>query len=315
MVLSRAEVVMLRDSVPVEILPIVLSAFEQELQKAERALSEEQFEEAWSLLSRAHVLGQAWNGPHARVHVAMIRYGLRRRKLGLTIRQVLILLSNPNAMQWLYNNTPPSAAKTQYNIWLDGYRVQRMVGGNPTVEVDMQRLRTQILGGATALLPMFAKDILHTGPWGLGLLRAAPALGALGTALLLARWPIRQRAGTVLLAAVGVYGAATLGGTPEEPGLAPLAAIRRIWQGEPLAQAEIMEAYAVQALAVIDGAGLDPQIVNPAGGGLARGHPIGASGAILAVRLFHGLRQGRGLAAIAAAGGIGTALLVEAPSG
>ncbi|HLQ19830.1 MAG TPA: thiolase family protein [Tabrizicola sp.] len=105
---------------------------------------------------------------------------------------------------------------------------------------------------------------------------------------------------------------ATLGSRPEEPGLAPVAAIRRIWGGEPLAQAEIMEAYAVQALAVIDGAGLDPQIVNPGGGGLARGHPIGASGAILVVRLFHGLRQGRGLAAIAAAGGIGSALLVEA---
>lgn len=105
---------------------------------------------------------------------------------------------------------------------------------------------------------------------------------------------------------------ATLGCRPEEPGLAPVAAIRRIWGGEPLAQAEVMEAYAVQALAVIDGAGLDPQIVNPSGGGLARGHPIGASGAILGVRLFHGLKQGRGLAAIAAAGGIGTALLVEA---
>lgn len=105
---------------------------------------------------------------------------------------------------------------------------------------------------------------------------------------------------------------ATLGGNPEEPGLAPVAAIRRIWDGQPLEQAEIMEAYAVQALAVIDGAGLDPQIVNPGGGGLARGHPIGASGAILAVRLFHDLKTGRGLAAIAAAGGIGTALLVEA---
>ena len=113
---------------------------------------------------------------------------------------------------------------------------------------------------------------------------------------------------------LALLGGATLGGDPQEPGLAPVAAIRRIWQGEPLAQAEIMEAYAVQALAVIDGAGLDPQIVNPGGGGLARGHPIGASGAILAVRLFHGLKHGRGLAAIAAAGGIGTALLVEAPS-
>lgn len=116
---------------------------------------------------------------------------------------------------------------------------------------------------------------------------------------------IAQGRGLALLAG------ATLGGNPEEPGLAPVAAIRRIWQGESLQQAEIMEAYAVQALAVVDGAGLDPAIVNPGGGGLARGHPIGASGAILAVRLFHGLRQGRGLAAIAAAGGIGTALLVD----
>jgi acetyl-CoA C-acetyltransferase len=118
---------------------------------------------------------------------------------------------------------------------------------------------------------------------------------------------IAQGRGLALLAG------ATLGGDPQEPGFAPVAAIRRIWKGEPIKQAEIMEAYAVQALAVIDGANLDPQIVNPGGGGLARGHPIGASGAILAVRLLHGLKQGRGLAAIAAAGGIGTALLVEAP--
>lgn len=111
---------------------------------------------------------------------------------------------------------------------------------------------------------------------------------------------------------LAILNGATLGGNPVEPGLAPVAVINRIWRGEALAQAEVMEAYAVQAIAVVEGAGLDPAIVNPAGGGLARGHPIGASGAILAVRLFHGLTQGRGLAAIAAAGGIGTALLVEA---
>ena len=109
-----------------------------------------------------------------------------------------------------------------------------------------------------------------------------------------------------------VLGGATVGGDPEEPGTAPIAAIRAIWGGEPLEMAEVMEAYAVQAIAVVEGAGLDPALVNPAGGGLARGHPVGASGAVLAVRLFHGLRRGRGLAAIAAAGGIGTALLVEA---
>jgi acetyl-CoA C-acetyltransferase len=104
---------------------------------------------------------------------------------------------------------------------------------------------------------------------------------------------------------------ATVGGDPQEPGTAPLAAIRAIWGGEPLQMAEIMEAYAVQALAVVEGAGLDPQIVNQGGGGLARGHPVGASGTILAVRLFHSL-QGKGLAAIAAAGGIGTAVLFDA---
>jgi acetyl-CoA C-acetyltransferase len=111
---------------------------------------------------------------------------------------------------------------------------------------------------------------------------------------------------------LAILDGATVGGNPAEPGLAPLSAIARIWRGEALAMAEIMEAYAVQALAVVDGAGLDVARVNPGGGGLARGHPVGASGAILAVRLFHGLTSGRGLAAIAAAGGIGTALLVEA---
>lgn len=105
---------------------------------------------------------------------------------------------------------------------------------------------------------------------------------------------------------------ATVGGAPQEPGLAPLAAISKIWTGAPLTQAEVMEAYAVQAITVVEGAGLDPAIVNLAGGGLARGHPISASGAVLAVRLFHGLGRGLGLATIAAAGGIGTALLVEA---
>jgi acetyl-CoA C-acetyltransferase len=111
---------------------------------------------------------------------------------------------------------------------------------------------------------------------------------------------------------LAILGGATLGANPVEPGLAPLAAIARVWRREPLAMAEIMEAYAVQAIAVVEGAGLDPGIVNPGGGGLARGHPVGASGAILAVRLFHGLSSGHGLAAIAAAGGIGTALLVKA---
>ena len=68
-----------------------------------------------------------------------------------------------------------------------------------------------LLGGATALLPVYARDILYVGPWGLGLLRSAPAVGALATALLFARRPITRHAGSVLLGTVGVFGAATIG--------------------------------------------------------------------------------------------------------
>jgi MFS family permease len=68
-----------------------------------------------------------------------------------------------------------------------------------------------LFGGAVALLPMFAKDVLHTGAWGLGLLRSAPAVGALLTSLALTRWSVRRRTGKVLLVAVAVYGAATIG--------------------------------------------------------------------------------------------------------
>ena len=67
-----------------------------------------------------------------------------------------------------------------------------------------------LLGGATALLPMFAKDILHVGPWGLGLLRSAPALGAVMTAMVLTRWPLTRRVGHTMLAAVALYGVCML---------------------------------------------------------------------------------------------------------
>ncbi len=67
-----------------------------------------------------------------------------------------------------------------------------------------------LLGGATALLPIFARDLLHTGSWGLGLLRAAPAAGAFAVSVALTRWPVSRRAGHVLLSAVAVYGVATI---------------------------------------------------------------------------------------------------------
>ncbi len=66
-----------------------------------------------------------------------------------------------------------------------------------------------LLGGATALLPVFARDILHAGPQGFGLLRSGAALGAAPVALILAVRPLQRHAGKVMFAAVGVYGAAT----------------------------------------------------------------------------------------------------------
>lgn len=63
-----------------------------------------------------------------------------------------------------------------------------------------------LLGGATALLPIFARDVLHTGPWGLGLLRGAPAIGALLVSVVLTRAPIERRVGRTMLLSVGVYG-------------------------------------------------------------------------------------------------------------
>jgi MFS family permease len=67
-----------------------------------------------------------------------------------------------------------------------------------------------LLGGATALLPVFAKDILGVGPVGLGLLRSAPAVGALATSLLLARYPLERKLGPTLFRAVIVFGVATV---------------------------------------------------------------------------------------------------------
>jgi MFS family permease len=67
-----------------------------------------------------------------------------------------------------------------------------------------------LLGGATALLPIYARDILHTGSWGLGVLRAAPAVGALLTSIILARRPLRRHAGRFMFSAVILFGIATI---------------------------------------------------------------------------------------------------------
>src|ERR1700723_890390 len=67
-----------------------------------------------------------------------------------------------------------------------------------------------LLGGAVALLPIYAKEILHTGPWGLGLLRSAPGVGAALTAIAVAHYPIRRHAGLTMLSCVAAFGVFTI---------------------------------------------------------------------------------------------------------
>ena len=76
-----------------------------------------------------------------------------------------------------------------------------------TISLDLFAV---LLGGAVALLPVFARDILDVGPWGLGILRSAPAFGAALMALVIAFRPLKSRAGPVMLLAVGIFGAATI---------------------------------------------------------------------------------------------------------
>lgn len=68
-----------------------------------------------------------------------------------------------------------------------------------------------LLGGAVALLPIFAQDILHTGPWGLGILRSSPAAGAMVMAVVLAFRPIYRRAGITMFFCVAIFGVCTIG--------------------------------------------------------------------------------------------------------
>jgi MFS family permease len=67
-----------------------------------------------------------------------------------------------------------------------------------------------LFGGATALLPIYARDIFAVGPWGLGLMRAAPAIGALAMSFVLARRPLRRQVGRLMYRAVAIFGIATI---------------------------------------------------------------------------------------------------------
>lgn len=103
-----------------------------------------------------------------------------------------------------YTAPPPSSATASWATVLAGVR---FLWQRPTllgaISLDLFAV---LLGGATALLPMFVKDILHAEPWVLGLLRAAPAVGALAMSVWLARHPLARHVGHRLIASVALYG-------------------------------------------------------------------------------------------------------------
>ncbi len=107
-----------------------------------------------------------------------------------------------------YDHKPVPRAPVTMDILLAGVhfiRAKPVVLG--AISLDLFAV---LLGGATALLPIYAKDILHVGPEGLGLLRGAPAMGALLMSLVLARWTIRRRAGAILFSCVAAFGLTTV---------------------------------------------------------------------------------------------------------
>ncbi|MDB5367935.1 MAG: permease of the major facilitator superfamily protein [Rhodospirillales bacterium] len=106
---------------------------------------------------------------------------------------------------------PDTQSSEDEGTWSRAIAGLRFIRSRPAVlgavTLDMVAV---LCGGATALLPIFARDVLGTGPEGLGLLRGSPAIGALAIAILLATRPLGRRAGATMLIAVIVYGAMTI---------------------------------------------------------------------------------------------------------
>ncbi|MEP6897558.1 MAG: MFS transporter, partial [Rhodanobacter sp.] len=121
---------------------------------------------------------------------------------------LLYLVSIVLLLRLRYSQTPPRREPaTLKTVFAGVHFIRRRPDVLGVISLDLFAV---LLGGATALLPIFAKDILHTGPWGLGLLRAAPAVGALLMSLWLAHNNLQRRVGAIMFASVAGFGVATL---------------------------------------------------------------------------------------------------------
>ena len=125
-----------------------------------------------------------------------------------TVAAALYLISVILLSRLRYEQAPPRREPaTMKTLFAGVHFIRRRPDVLGVISLDLFAV---LLGGATALLPIFAKDILHTGPWGLGLLRAAPAVGALLMSVWLARNSMERRVGPIMFASVAGFGVATL---------------------------------------------------------------------------------------------------------
>jgi MFS family permease len=122
--------------------------------------------------------------------------------VGLLSCAVLLLLSLPR------KPAPGAATDRKADVWagLRFLRSRPLLLGAMSLD-----LFAVLLGGAVALLPAVARELLQAGPTAFGWLRSAPAVGAAAMGLVLSRWPLRRHVGPIMLAAVGVFGVATIG--------------------------------------------------------------------------------------------------------
>ncbi|WP_158783492.1 MFS transporter [Pantoea sp. BAV 3049] len=121
---------------------------------------------------------------------------------------ILYLVSITMVSLLRYDHAPPPRVPATFASVFAGVKFIR---NRPDVlGVISLDLFAVLLGGATALLPIFAKDVLHTGPWGLGLLRGAPAVGGLLVGFWLSRRTLERHVGMTMFAAVAGFGVATL---------------------------------------------------------------------------------------------------------
>jgi MFS family permease len=157
---------------------------------------------AWnsSIFQTSTILGPALGGfIYAISHGPSAVYGTAVAAAGVAI----LLMMRVKTMQKPYAREPISVktvlAGLEY-IWR-----QKLILGSISLD-----LFAVLLGGAVALLPVYAGEILRTGPWGLGLLRSSPGIGAAAMALLLAYRPLKRRAGATMLFCVAGFGLSTI---------------------------------------------------------------------------------------------------------